>query len=74
MDQFITKETAIRANLTALEGILYNAIERIDEATQYLTVKGGNTNAAIGAIIDLDQLLETAVNLHKAALFLHRLK
>jgi hypothetical protein len=67
------KETAIRTNIIALESLLFKAVEDADEAVEHLATKDltiGNIDAALGAILDLGELLENALTLYKAAFFL----
>jgi hypothetical protein len=61
---------AIAANIQALADTLRAAVDRIAEAE--LAIRQDEYNQAIGSIIDLDERLETALALYRAALALHR--
>ena len=68
-----TTKAAISANLHALGEILDDAQLRVSEAI--MAIDGdGNQNGAIGAVLDLDQQMESAHALLRAALSLHRNK
>lgn len=61
---------AIQANMNAMRDMLEKAATLAQEGCGYMD--GGNRNAAIGSIIDLDRLLGDAKALHEASLALHR--
>ena len=61
---------AITANIAALHAILLTAVERAGEA--HSDIQLGECNRAIGALIDLDRILDEAKALYGAALSLHR--
>ena len=61
---------AIAANMSAMRDMLEKAATLAQEGCGYMD--DGNRNAAIGSIIDLDQLLGDAKALHEASLALHR--
>ena len=63
---------AIAANFHALDTLLRQAAERVAEGSQYLDL--GNNNAAIGAVLGLDDTLQDAHALYRAILTLHRSK
>ncbi len=64
------KITAIAANLDALNDLLTTAAKRSTEAHDL--AQSGECNGAIGAMFDLDSILDDAKALHSAALVLHR--
>jgi hypothetical protein len=66
------KSTAIAANLAALNDLLITAAERSAEAQEL--AQNGECNSAIGAILELDSILDDAKTLYGAALALHRTK
>lgn len=61
---------AIAANIEALRQLLTDAVVRTSEGFQ--EIQKGNQNGAIGAILDLDQALQDALALQRAAVALHR--
>ncbi|MBW4595501.1 MAG: hypothetical protein KME46_22000 [Brasilonema angustatum HA4187-MV1] len=67
-------ETAIITNIIALDSILFKIVEATDEAIGHLANKDltirESIDTAIGAILDLEPLLENALCFYKAALFL----
>ena len=66
------KTTAIAANLATLDKLLTTAAKRSAEAHEF--AQTGECNSAIGAMFDLDSILDDAKALHGAALALHRTK
>ena len=66
------KGAAIAANLAALNDLLTTAAKRSAEAQEL--GQNGKCNGAIGAILDLDSILDDAKALCGAALALHRTK
>jgi hypothetical protein len=64
------KIAAITANLAALSELLAAAAERSAEAHGH-SVRG-DRYGAIGAVLNLDKILDDAKALHGAALALHR--
>ena len=64
------RHTAIAANIDALASILCNAFGNATQAREHMSL--GQRNAAIGNIIDVEQSLNDAVALLRAALALHR--
>jgi hypothetical protein len=65
------RNAAIAANLQALNQLLTEAAKRVSEG--YEVMQQGNRNGAIGAVLDLDKLLEDAKSLYGAARVLHLL-
>ncbi|HZP21443.1 MAG TPA: hypothetical protein VFB16_14705 [Bauldia sp.] len=65
-----TAESAIGAMIGALSDLLERALAETREAITY--IEGGNRNAAIGTIADLDQVLADALALQGAARAVHR--
>jgi hypothetical protein len=61
---------AIAANIEALGELLEKALTRTAEADA--AIRQGEQNQAIGAMLDLDQDLEYALALYRAAIALHR--
>ena len=61
---------AIEANIHALAAILDTATLRVAESL--LAISEGEQNQAIGGLIDLEEQLQNALALHRAALALHR--
>lgn len=66
------KNVAITSNLAVLSAILANAAERGADA--HALMLRGEQNAAIGALLDLDAVLNDAKSLYGAALAMHRSK
>lgn len=66
------KIEAITANLKALQALLAAAAKQSEEAS--LLMQKGERNAAIGAVLGLDAILDDAKGLYGAAIVLHRLK
>lgn len=66
------KGAAIAANLAALNEVMAAAAKRSAEAHEL--AQGGECNGAIGALFDLDSILDDAKALYGAALALHRSK
>lgn len=66
------KTVAITSNLAVLHAILANAAERSADA--HALILRGEQNAAIGALLDLDDVLNDAKSLYGAALAMHRSK
>nr|WP_281720890.1 hypothetical protein [Nitrosomonas nitrosa] len=64
------KHAAIAANIDALATALCDAFGSAAQAREYMSL--GQRNAAIGTIIDVEQRLNDAVALVRAALALHR--
>jgi hypothetical protein len=64
------KIDAICANLQALEQLLSEAARRSAEASEL--IQQHECNGAIGAILGLDDVLDSAKSLYGAALALHR--
>jgi hypothetical protein len=62
--------TAIGANIAALGELLDTAQLRVSEASK--AMNEGEQNQAIGTMIDMDQMLENALALYRAAIALHR--
>lgn len=75
-------DNAIKHNLMALEGYLALAAEQAREAAGAArgfdpasrTANAPDTNRAIGTLIGIEEKLEAALALYKAALALHRTK
>jgi hypothetical protein len=67
-----TITTAIAANLAALNDPLTTAAKRSAEA--HALAQSGECNGAIGAMFDLDSILDDAKALHRAVVTLHRTK
>ena len=63
---------AIAANLAALNEVMTTAAKRSAEAHEL--AQSGEGNGAIGALLDLDSILDDAKALYGAALALHRSK
>jgi hypothetical protein len=64
------RDTAIAANIDALATVLCNAFGNATQAREHMSL--GQWNAAIGTIIDVEQRLNDAAALLRAALALHR--
>lgn len=64
------KDTAITANIAALNDLLAAAARRAAEARELM--QNGERNGAFGALLDFDGVLEDAKALYGAALALHR--
>lgn len=65
-----TRQAAIAANLSALRGVLENALLRAADADT--AAIEGQINQAIGAALGVETLLDEARALFGAALALHR--
>ena len=65
----LTKK-AIAANIEALGAILEHATLRVSESLQAITE--GEQNQAIGSLCGLEEPLEHALALYRAAIALHR--
>lgn len=65
-------QKAISANIEALRQILANALVRTSDALQ--AIERGQQNQAVGALVPLDAMLETADRLFRAAMALHRVR
>jgi len=61
---------AIGANIGALGDMLRSAVRRAEEAED--AIVQGEQNQAIGTILNLDEYLENALALYRAAIALHR--
>jgi hypothetical protein len=61
---------AISANIEAMRQHLTDCVVKTSEAFQ--AIQKGEQNQAIGAMLNLDQDLEYALALYRAALALHR--
>lgn len=68
------RTSAVAANLTALHALLLSAAARSAEAQTLIEGPDNNCNGAIGTILGLDDVLDSAKSLYTAALTLHRLK
>ena len=69
------KEITIITNIFTLESILCKAAECADEAVEHLAKKNpniSNIDAAIGAILDIEALLEHALSFYKTVMYLRR--
>lgn len=66
------KINAIAANLKALHALLAVAATRSAESHQL--IQKGERNGAIGAVLELDAILEDAKALYGAVIALHRLR
>lgn len=66
------KGAAITANLAALHEVMATAGKRSVEAHEL--AQGGECNGAVGALFDLDSILDDAKALYGAALTPHRSK
>jgi len=66
------KVAAIAANLAVLNEVMTTAAKRSAEAHEL--AQNGERNGAIGALLDLDSILDDAKALYGAALALHRSK
>jgi hypothetical protein len=62
------KSTAIAANIEAMRSLIADALVRATEADQ--AMQAGEQNQAIGALIGIDEKLENALALYRAALAL----
>jgi len=71
-NQSKAKVAAIVANLAALNEVMTAAAKRSAEAHEL--ARSGECNGAIGALLDLDSILDEAKALYGAALALHRSK
>lgn len=60
---------AISANIEVLRQLLTDAVVVASEGFQ--AIQKGDQNQAIGAILNLDEQLQSALALHRAALALH---
>jgi hypothetical protein len=65
-----TAHEAIVANLSAMQIFLARYASRTAEAAELM--RRGKKNGAIGAVLDLDVVLEEAKALYGAAIVLHR--
>lgn len=65
-----TTVKAIAANIAALRQLLTDCVMVTSEAFQ--AIQKGDQNQAIGAILQLDQDLESALSLYRASIALHR--
>ena len=65
----LTKK-AIAANLEALGNMLDIAAVRVEEAEE--AIRQGEQNQAIGSILGLEEHLQNALALYRAAIALHR--
>jgi hypothetical protein len=63
-------KNAIAANIHALSQLLEDAMLRSCEAGE--AINQGEQNQAIGGLLDLDQKLQDALALYRAAVALHR--
>lgn len=70
--ELTTKVAAIVANLAALNEVTTTVAERCAEAHEL--AESGECNGAIGALLDLDSILDEAKALYDVALALHRSK
>jgi len=70
--QSMAKIAAIAANLAALNDVMTTAAKRSAEAHEL--AQSAEVNGAIGALLDLDSILDDAKTLYGAALALHRSK
>ena len=61
---------AISANIEALRDQMSDCFSLSSEAVQ--AIQKGETNQAIGCILDFGRKLEDALALYRAAVFLHR--
>jgi hypothetical protein len=66
------KIAAIAANFAALNDLLTSAADRSAHAHEF--AQTGDCNSAIGAVLDLNSILDDAIALYNAALVLHRTK
>ena len=66
------KAAAIAVNLAAMNELMTIAAKRSAEAREL--AQSGEGNGAIGALLDLDSILDDAKALYGAALALHRSK
>lgn len=64
------KKNTIKANLEALEKLLYEANVRASEAVA--AINQGEINQAIGASLGIEDMLKQATALHGAALAIQR--
>ena len=69
MNADLTKK-AIAANIEALDQMLADMATRVAEA--YQAIEAGEQNQAVGTILGLDQELEDALALYRAAIALHK--
>jgi hypothetical protein len=65
-----TITNAIAYNIAALGELLDTAQLRVSEASK--AIAEGEQNQAIGTMIDIDQMLENALALYRAAIALYR--
>ena len=64
-------QTAISANLHALQAIITQSAKSLEEGIAAID-NDKNRNGAIGAVLDLERGLESALALLRASLALHR--
>lgn len=64
------EDAALVGNLKTLKLLLAEATARVTEAEAGL--RDGSRNAAMGALVGVDQMLGDAVALHRAVVALHR--
>jgi hypothetical protein len=65
-----SQDAALVDNLRTLKLLLAEATARVAEAE--VGLREANRNAAMGALVGVDQMLGDAVALHRALLALHR--
>ena len=69
-NKVVERHTGIAVNLTELDRVLLDAADRSAQACEL--IQTGNSDGAIGALLDMEGALDDAKSLYRAALALHR--
>ena len=69
-NKVVERHTGIAVNLTELDRVLLDAADRSAQAREL--IQTGNSDGAIGALLDMEGALDDAKALYRAALALHR--